>query len=62
MRWWWALVVALSRRLSGSAAQTFIGWAKRGVRERLRELAQAGGADLGMAFLDGTNVRAHHGG
>ena len=44
-----------------NAAQTFIRWAKRGVRERLLELAQqrAGGINLGMAFLDGTNIRAH---
>lgn len=44
-----------------NAAQTFIRWAKRGVWERLLELAQAraGGIDLGMAFLDGTNIRAH---
>jgi transposase len=43
------------------AAQTFIRWAKKGVWERLLELARerAGGADLGMAFLDGTNIRAH---
>jgi transposase len=44
-----------------NAAQTFIRWAKRGVWERLLELAQerAGGIDLGMAFLDGTTIRAH---
>ncbi len=43
------------------AAQTFIRWAKQGVWERLLALVQerAGGVDLGMAFLDGTNVRAH---
>src|SRR5918911_1980936 len=43
------------------AAQTFIRWAKKGVWERLLALVQehAGGADLGMAFLDGTTVRAH---
>jgi transposase len=46
---WWA------------AAQTFIRWARHGVWESLLELAQerAGGVDLGMAFLDGTSVRAH---
>ena len=44
-----------------NAAQTFIRWGKQGVWERLLALAQerAGGAELGMAFLDGTNVRAH---
>lgn len=44
-----------------NAAQTFIRWAKRGVWERLLELAQerAGGVDLGLAFLDGTHIRAH---
>ena len=43
------------------AAQTFIRWAKKGVWERLLVLAQeyAGGVDLGMVFLDGTNIRAH---
>ena len=43
------------------AAQTFIRWGKQGVWERLLLLAQerAGGIELGMAFLDGTNVRAH---
>jgi hypothetical protein len=29
------------------------------VWERLLELAQARGVELGMAFLDGTNIRAH---
>ena len=43
------------------AAQTFIRWGKQGVWERLLTLVQerAGGIELGMAFLDGTNVRAH---
>jgi transposase len=43
------------------AAQTFIRWARKGVWERLLELVQerAGGADLGMASLDGTSIRAH---
>ena len=41
------------------AAQTFIGWARLGVWERLLEAAQARGVALGMAFLDGTSVRAH---
>lgn len=43
------------------AAQTFIRWAKLGVWERLLALAQerAGGVELCMTFMDGTNVRAH---
>lgn len=45
------------------AAQTFIRWGKKSVWERLLALAQeqehAGGVELGMAFLDGTNIRAH---
>lgn len=42
-----------------TAAQTFIRWSRLGVGERLLALAQARGVDLGMTFLDGTNVRAH---
>ena len=42
------------------AAQLFIRWAKLGVWERLLEQAQARGIALGMTFLDGTNIRAHH--
>ncbi len=42
------------------AAQTFIRWARLGgVWERLLDLVQRRGVALGMAFLDGTNVRAH---
>ncbi len=41
------------------AAQTFIRWAKLGVWERLLALVQARGVELGMTFLDGTNIRAH---
>src|SRR5690349_13242313 len=42
------------------AAQTFIGWSHHGVWERLLELAQQReGLKLGMAFLDGTTIRAH---
>lgn len=40
------------------AAQTFNRWARPGVRERLLDAAQARGVELGMAFLDGTTVRA----
>jgi transposase len=41
------------------AAQTFIRWAWLGVWERLLNLVQERGVQLGMTFLDGTNVRAH---
>jgi len=41
------------------AAQTFIRWSHLGVWERLLVLAQERGVQLGMTFLDGTNVRAH---
>src|SRR5919107_3705156 len=41
------------------AAQTFIRWVRLGVWERLLLLAQAGGVQLGMTFLDGTSIRAH---
>ena len=42
------------------AAQTFIRWARLGVWERLLLLAQERGVQLGMPFLDGTSIRAHH--
>jgi transposase len=43
------------------AAQTFIRWSHLGVWDRLLDVAQArGGVQLGMAFLDGTSIRAHH--
>jgi transposase len=42
------------------AAQLFIRWSKLGVWERLLELAQQRDVALGMAFIDGTNIRAHH--
>jgi transposase len=42
------------------AAQTFIRWSRHGVWERLLERAQQrDGIKLGMAFLDGTTIRAH---
>jgi transposase len=41
------------------AAQIFIRWAKAGVWDRLLSLVQERGVQLGMVFLDGTNVRAH---
>ena len=42
------------------AAQMFIRWARLGVWARLLLLAQARGVQLGMTFLDGTSIRAHH--
>jgi transposase len=41
------------------AAQTFIRWSRLGVWERLLAMAQERGVQLGMAFLDGTSIRAH---
>ncbi len=41
------------------AAQIFIRWSRAGVWERLLALVQEQGVQLGMVFLDGTNVRAH---
>ena len=38
------------------AAQTFIRWSKLGMWERLLTLAQERSVQLGMAFLDGTNI------
>ena len=43
------------------AAQTFRRWSRLGAWERLLEAAQRrGGIEAGMAFLDGTSIRAHH--
>ncbi len=41
------------------AAQTFIRWGRLGVWERLLAMPQEQGVQLGMTFLDGTNIRAH---
>jgi len=41
------------------AAQIFIRWARLGVWDRLLDMAQKRGVELGMVFLDGTNIRAH---
>lgn len=41
-------------------AQIFRRWARHGVWERLLERVQERGLQLGMAFLDGTVIRAHH--
>ena len=44
-----------------TAAQLFIRWAKLGVWQRLLDLVQQHcRVQLGMAFLDGSNIRAHH--
>src|SRR3954454_24622256 len=40
------------------AAPLFNRWAKLGAWERLPAAAQEGGVELGMAFLDGTSIRA----
>lgn len=42
------------------AAQTFLRLSHLGLWERLLEQAQARGVALGMSFLDGTSIRAHH--
>jgi transposase len=42
------------------AAQLFIRWAKQGVWERLLDRVQQRGLALGMTFIDGTTIRAHH--
>jgi transposase len=41
------------------AAQIFIRWSRAGVWDRLLGLVQERGVQLGIVFLDGTNVRAH---
>ena len=41
------------------AAQIFIRRARLGAWDRLLDLAQERGVELGMAFLDGTSIRAH---
>jgi transposase len=43
----------------GMAAQTFIRWSRLGIWKRLLTLVQERGVQLGMTFLDGTNIRAH---
>jgi hypothetical protein len=40
--------------------QLFIRWAKQGVWERLLDLVQQHDMALGMSFIDGTTIRAHH--
>jgi len=41
------------------AAQLFIRWSRLGAWQRLLILAQARGVELGLAFLDGSTIRAH---
>ena len=41
------------------AAQLFIRWSRQGVWERLLDRVQRRGVALGMAFIDGTSIRAH---
>ena len=42
------------------AAQVFIRWSRLGAWERLLALVQERDVSLGLVFLDGTSVRAHH--
>ncbi|GBQ58772.1 transposase [Komagataeibacter swingsii DSM 16373] len=42
------------------AAQLFIRWSKLGVWQRLFEKVRGSEPALGMVFLDGTTIRAHH--
>jgi transposase len=43
------------------AAQTFLRWSKLGLWERLFEAAEAARwPELGLVFMDGTVIRAHH--
>lgn len=42
------------------AAQLFIRWSKFGVWQRLFEKVKDRDQALGMVFLDGTTIRAHH--
>jgi hypothetical protein len=41
------------------AAQTFIRWARLSVWERMLQLAQRDGMQLGMTLFAGTRIRAH---
>src|SRR4028119_2517012 len=46
---------------AGARALSWRRGGRRGAAERLREAAQRrGGIEAGMAFLDGTSIRAHH--
>lgn len=50
---------SVSGVLTADTAQIFIRWSRGGVWERLLALVQERGVQLGMVFLDGTNMRAH---
>lgn len=43
-----------------TAAQLFLRWTKLGVWQALFERVKDRDPSLGMVFLDGTNIRAHH--
>lgn len=51
---WWR-----AAQMFADAALRVIRWARAGVWERLLGLVQERGVQLGLVFLDGTNVRAH---
>ena len=55
--WWRAAQIFM--RWARAGVQIFMRWARAGVWERLLSLVQERGVELGMVFLDGTNVRAH---
>ena len=42
------------------AAQCFVRWSRLDAWDRPLLLAQHEGIELGLAFLDGTTIRAHH--
>ena len=42
------------------AVRLFIRWSKLGVWQRLFEKVRGADPELGMVFLDGTTIRAHH--
>ena len=52
---WWVRALPERRRL---AAQTVIRWSRLGVWKRMLVMAQKRGVALGMAFLEGTSIRA----
>ena len=51
---WWK-----AAQMFADAALRVIRWARLGVWNRLLAMAQGRGVELGMAFLDGTSIRAH---
>jgi hypothetical protein len=57
----WGQVVCGSHgaRSLVAGGSDLIRWARLGVWERLLRLVQEQGVKLGMAFLDGTSIRAH---